>query len=91
MAVIDRRQAETMAWHYFVGSQSPKEFVESAQAEGMTIEEAVEDYVKQIPNMFDLEVKEEDPLFEGNTEPPVWTFGDLPRLLQGYIERQLEG
>src|SRR5690606_37077570 len=77
MGIIDRNQAEEMAWQGYVGSQTPEEFLAISRGQGHdTTEAAVLSYVGT------LEVG--STLFEKDDR---WTFDDLPDLLLGYTQR----
>lgn len=51
----------TEIWSGFVGSQTPQEFMEISQELGhTTAQEAVAAYVRELPDMFDIEVTPEE-------------------------------
>jgi len=80
--VTDRKQAESQAWDGLVGEQSPEEFMQ--YSEGMTIEEAVASYVKDLPDIFPGEIEEKDlEDFDGSGYT-------VQELLEGYIKTAIK-
>lgn len=88
MNIVDRYEAETRAWEGFVGSHTPEEFMEISRDQGcVTAEDAVNDYVKSLPDLMGPDApKPGEPLFDNESG---WKADDLPDLLLGYIQRKL--